>query len=72
MTSTDQENLSVASQDSLAQQYVVQSGDSLAKIAEVYYGSQEHWNKVYQANLALIGPNPHEIEVGMVLSIPSA
>ena len=67
-TTQDQQVTSVAGQDT---KYTVQTGDSLAKIAEVYYGSQEHWNKIYQANTEMIGSNPHEIQVGLVLDIPA-
>ncbi len=49
----------------------VQTGDNLAKIAQVYYGSEEYWSKIHQANLDLIGGNPHEIQVGLVLNIPA-
>lgn len=52
-------------------QYVVQTGDNLAKIADVYYGSEEHWSKIHKANLDLIGHNPHELQVGLVLDIPA-
>lgn len=51
--------------------YIVQTGDSLAKIARVYYGSEEYWSKIHQANLGLIGQNPHELQVGLILKIPA-
>ncbi len=70
MATTTQEEHSAVTEGSVEQEYIVQSGDDLAKIAEVYYGSQEHWSKVHTANLSLIGPNPHELEIGMVLAIP--
>ena len=52
-------------------QYIVQTGDNLAKIADVYYGSEEYWSKIHKANLDLIGHNPHELQVGLVLDIPA-
>lgn len=56
-----------------AQQYTVQSGDSLSKIAQLFYGdgSEPSWRKVYEANQATIGPNPANLQVGMVLAIPA-
>lgn len=69
MTDTATEQL--ASFELQGEQYIVQTGDSLAKIAEVAYGSEEHWSKIHQANLALIGPNPHELQVGLILDIPA-
>ena len=51
--------------------YIVQTGDTLAKIARVYYGSEEHWGKVHRANLGIIGQNPHELQVGLILTIPA-
>ena len=51
--------------------YIVQTGDNLAKIAQVCYDSEEHWSKIHQANLGVIGHNPHELQVGLVLNIPA-
>lgn len=51
--------------------YTVQTGDSLAKIAHVYCGSEEYWSKIHQANLGSIGHNPHELQVGLILKIPA-
>jgi nucleoid-associated protein YgaU len=51
--------------------YIVQTGDSLAKIAKVYYGSEVGWSKIHESNLDVIGANPHELQVGVILNIPA-
>lgn len=52
--------------------YTVQSGDSLAKISQKFYGnqSQDNVNKIYYSNMATIGPNPSLIYAGQKLYIP--
>jgi LysM domain len=45
-------------------------GDSLSKIAQKFYGNPSLWSKIYQANKALIGPNPNLILPGQTLTIP--
>ena len=50
--------------------YVVQPGDYLALIAQEYYGDQFLWQRIYDANQAVIGPDPGVVEVGMELIIP--
>lgn len=55
----------------LAQSYitiVVQPGDSLGKLANRYC---TNWRAIYDINRQTIGPNPNQMEVGMVLTIPS-
>lgn len=47
--------------------YVVQRGDTLSKIATKY---KTTWQKIYQANIGVIGKNPSMIKVGMKLLIP--
>jgi nucleoid-associated protein YgaU len=70
MTDTFQEQqLASSSQQDI--EYIVQTGDSLAKIAKVYYGSEVGWSKIHQANLDIIGDNPHELQVGVILNIPA-
>lgn len=44
--------------------------DSLASIAQQYYGEQRLWTVIYEANRALIGDNPSMIPVGVELVIP--
>jgi len=52
-------------------QYTVQEGDWLSKIALRAYGDMYAWEKIYEANMELIGSNPNSIEVGQVLTIPN-
>lgn len=54
------------------QQYTVQSGDTLEKIALKFYGDggEAAWRRIYEANRAVIGPNPAQLQIGMVLVIP--
>jgi LysM repeat protein len=47
--------------------YKVAHGDSLARIAS-HFGV--HWQDIYAANRATIGPNPNLIRTGQVLIIP--
>lgn len=47
--------------------YVVQKGDTLSRIAVKY---KTTWQKIYQANIDVIGKNPNSISVGMKLLIP--
>jgi V8-like Glu-specific endopeptidase len=50
--------------------YVVKPGDYLSKIAGAYYGNPQLWPRIYNANKAVIGPNPDLIHPGQVLTIP--
>lgn len=49
--------------------YVVQSGDSLSKIARQFYGNTNEWKKIYQANKDRI-QDPNLIKPGQKLIIP--
>lgn len=50
--------------------YTVQRGDWLSKIALRAYGDMFAWEKIYEANKDIIGPNPNLIKPGQVLTIP--
>jgi len=52
--------------------YTVQSGDSLSKISQMFYGNQYTANvdKIYQSNLTTIGPNKSLLHPGQKLYIP--
>ena len=50
--------------------HTVLPGDTLSKIAQKYYGSASLWQKIYQANKAVIGANPNMIKPGQKLTIP--
>ena len=49
--------------------HTVLSGDNLSKIARKYYGKPD-WQKIYNANVNVIGKNPNIIYAGQVLKIP--
>ena len=53
-----------------AQQYTIQSGDTLSKIAKKFYGDAAKWPKIRDANRAKI-PNPDLIRAGDTLTIPA-
>lgn len=53
--------------------YVVQSGDSLSKIAKKYYDNASEWERIYEANTLAKGgtmKGPHDLRVGAVLVVP--
>lgn len=45
-------------------------GDYLTKLAQIYYGNPQLWRKIYDANRAVIGPDPNKIYPGQKLVIP--
>jgi nucleoid-associated protein YgaU len=49
--------------------YVIQSGDSLSKIAKRFYGNATDWQKIYQANRDKI-KDPNLIYPGQKIIIP--
>jgi nucleoid-associated protein YgaU len=49
--------------------YVIQSGDSLSKIARQFYGNANDWQKIYQANKDKI-KDPNLIHPGQKIIIP--
>ncbi|MEP6800631.1 MAG: LysM peptidoglycan-binding domain-containing protein [Acidobacteriota bacterium] len=49
--------------------YVVESGDSLSKIAQKFYGDASAWKRIYEENRELIH-NPDMIQPGWRLKIP--
>jgi nucleoid-associated protein YgaU len=50
--------------------YTVQSGDSLSKIAQRFYGNMGAYPKIYYSNLRAVGSNPNIIHPGQKLYIP--
>lgn len=50
--------------------YEVQSGDTLAIIAQHFYGDPTLWRTIYDANKDAIGADPDKLKVGMKLTIP--
>jgi LysM repeat protein len=55
----------------LARSYTVQPGDTLAGIAERYFGAASAWHSLYRANSTLIS-DPNLILPGQVLSVPAS
>ncbi len=53
-----------------ADEYVVESGDTLRSIAEGAYGDPTQWSRIYDANRAAIGADPDTITAGTRLTIP--
>ena len=49
--------------------YTVKAGDSLSRIAKLFYGNANDWQKIYQANKHKI-KDPNIIHPGQVLIIP--
>ncbi len=58
-------------QAATSQTYTVQSGDTLSKISERYYGNSHDYMKIFNANKDKLN-DPDEIEVGQELTIPTA
>ena len=54
---------------SSAKTYVVQEGDTLAKIAERFYGAGAGWSAIEKSNPGL---EPNRLKVGQKLVIPAA
>lgn len=54
------------------QEYRIQSGDSLSRIAGRVYGTSNLWRQLYQYNRerGLLGPDPNLIEVGWSMLLP--
>lgn len=53
------------------QTYTVKLHDTLASIAQKFYGDGNLWRLIYDANHNTIIDNPNQIKVGMVLVIPA-
>ena|SRR5436190_13570535 len=52
------------------QAYTVEAGDTLATVAEKFYGDSTAWRKIYDANKSAIGDDPDKLKVGTQLRIP--
>lgn len=58
-----------SSRDAVTQSHTVQAGDTLAGIAEKYYGDSIQWKRIYEANHDQLGQHI-DMQVGLVLTIP--
>lgn len=55
---------------SAGQMYTVEAGDTLASIAQKFYGDASRWRRIYDANRDVIGDNPDRLQLGLKLRIP--
>jgi len=63
------DQMTTAVQEPEAQFHTVVSGDSLSKIAKVYYGNPMKYPKIFEANKPML-THPDKIYPGQVLRIP--
>jgi len=52
--------------------HTVRSGETLSSIARQYYGDDNKWHVIYEANRSIIGSDPDRLREGMKLVIPPA
>jgi len=45
-------------------------GETLSSIAALHYGSARHWNRVFEANRAILKDDPDRLPLEVVLVIP--
>ena len=65
----DKTTSGAAGNNPYTQIHVVQSGDSLSKIAQKYYGDPALYTKIFEANRDLL-KDPNKIQPGQKLRIP--
>jgi nucleoid-associated protein YgaU len=53
-----------------AHTYKVQPGDTLSKIAELFYGNAKEYNRIFEANRDKL-QDPDKIQAGQTLTIPT-
>jgi len=58
-----------AANNPYTQTHVVQSGDTLSKIAQKYYGDPSLYNQIFEANRDIL-KDPNKIFPGQKLKIP--
>jgi nucleoid-associated protein YgaU len=63
------EHLECPASDEVSEYYTVQSGDSLWKISQKFYGDGNKYQKIFEANKEVI-KNPDLIYPGQMLRIP--
>ena len=63
------EKTTAAGDNPYTQMHVVQSGESLSKIAQKYYGDPALYTKIFEANRDLL-KDPNKIQPGQKLRIP--
>ena len=65
----DFSNVQSGSSSTATKIYVVKSGDSLSKIAQLEYGNANEWKRIYEANRDIL-KDPDKIFPGQKLKIP--
>lgn len=63
-------NTEPESREQTSRTHTVAPGESLITLALRYYSDQSKWQLLYEANRALIGPDPNRIEAGINLTLP--
>ena len=64
------DNLKAPAQTQAVEYYVIQSGDTLSKIAQRYYGNAAEYNKIFDANREVI-VDADKIYPGQKIRIPN-
>lgn len=67
----DFSNVQSGSSSTATKVYVVKSGDSLSKIAQLEYGNANEWKRIYEANRDIL-KDPDKIFPGQKLKIPAS
>ena len=62
-------NQSLEDESETVEYYLIQSGDTLSKVAKQYYGDASAYNRIFEANREVI-KNPDLIFVGQKIRIP--
>ena len=70
VTPVNKSALTVLGTSGLPQEYTVNLGDTLSRLALRFYGSAHKWPKIYEANAGTL-KNPHYIYIGQQLLIPA-
>lgn len=63
------DNLQAPPQKAKVEYYVIQSGDTLSKLAKQYYGNAQEYPRLFEANREVIN-DPNLIYVGQKIRIP--
>lgn len=50
--------------------HIVREGDTLVRIARLYFKNDSKWEAIYAANRSMIGTDPDKLKLGMKLTIP--
>ncbi|MFA5864005.1 MAG: LysM peptidoglycan-binding domain-containing protein [Phycisphaerae bacterium] len=64
-------SLKIAKAKQVSKSYVVQSNDTLTKIAKRVYGNERAWTKIYELNKKMI-TDPRNLKSGLKLRMPPA